>query len=243
AFNHEQTFKVVYERYEYICDMEDKSEQIFYYDLDWKNFFEKTNTNYFEIFLLIAISLYAITMEFSSKRDVMLKTTYRGKLSYIMAKQGAVMLLMLLTRVLFFVAELTYMGLKLGVDSLSYPLRSMKMFSMLEIKLTIGQYLIISELYHMLWCVVISLIMLLIGQLTRKLQSGLLIGLVTVVLPVTLKGYLGKKYWVWVYGINMVKNDSVCRLWTTGVVEALVLLIVLLVVNSYIWSKPRKSYS
>lgn len=243
AFKHEQAFKMIYERYEYIRDMEDESEQFFYYDLEWRSFLEKTNINYFEIFLLIALPLYAIVMEFSDRRDSMIKTSYRGRLSFILSKQGAVMLLVLLIRALFFIAEVLYIVFRLGVDSLSYPVRSMKMFSTLEINLNIGQYIIISELYHMLWCVVTALIMVLIGQMTRKLQSGLFIGLVSVILPITIKDYISSKYWVWLYGINMVKNDSVCKLWITGAIEALLILVALLIVNSYTWSKSRRAFS
>ncbi len=235
AFDHQQAFTMLFERYEYLSEMDNNEEQKLYYDLDWLDFLEKTDTNYFEIFMLVIIVLYSITLEFYDEKDVMIKTSDKGRIDFILVKQNALILITVLVSLGFFLLDMVYMLFKMDVSMLLLPIRSMQKFSDLGISLSIGEYIIVREVYHVLWCVVSSLLMVTLGLLVKRFQIGLFIGMASIVIPLALRDIAGNKYWVWIYSLHMSKNFSICNYGITGVTIALAMMIIIYIMNLLLW--------
>lgn len=237
AVDHEQAFNMIYDRYEYLSGLEESNERVFYYDLDWNNYFKKTNFNYFELFILLIISLYAITMEFFEKRYEMVKTSYLGKRSFMTAKQSAVVIINIAVSLVVFLVEFMVISTKNGLDMLSLPARSMERFAKLQAGTTIGELLIISMLHHVLWCIVTTLFMMSIGLLVKKLHTGLFYGALSILLPISISSVFNNGIFVFFYGANIMKYDSLCRYGNFGIVAAIFMTGVAYIVNLLLWDR------
>ncbi len=235
AIDHQSAFDIIYEKYNYLSGLESKEEQVFYYDLDWQNFFEKTSINYFEIFILIIVALYSITLEYYDERNVMIKTSYKGRLPYIVAKQNSLLFLAVTFSFVFFLTELIYMLFTMDITMLSLPVRSMTEFSGLSVSLSIGEYIIIRGLYHVLFCMVTVLIMCMIGLFVKRFQTGIFIGLVSMVIPLALRNIADEKYTIWIYSVHMSKDTAICTYGINGVWVAVILMVVIYFINLLLW--------
>lgn len=244
ALEHQNAFSRVYEKYLHLKTLSG-DERFFYFDLDVLRFLNNTNLNYFEIFIIVIISLNSVTMDFRDKRDQTIKTTYNGKIKYVLIKQNALFIITSLIAVIFCLIESIYLLSSVDNGILFLPVRSMQNFSNLNINISVGEYVLIRTLYHIIWCMVCSLIMVTIGLLIKKFQTGIFIAFVSIVIPLALRHIIDKDYLIWIYSIHMTKNEALSNYGVFDIINALIMMIIIYTINIYLWveSGKKNSYS
>lgn len=210
ALEHEKAWQMIYDRYLNLLNTENTADRVFYSDLDLQDYFKNSEINYFEIFLLVIIALYAATSDFHDNRHVIIKSTCNGNIAYISTKQNALLCAAVAISVLFSFIEFIYIAVTGNVSMLSLPIKSMLGFSNLEWSMTIGEYILLRGINHIIWCIVTVLIMCMTGLLTKRLQTGLFIGSFTIVMPLALKDVCTKRLLVWIYSTHLDKEFTLC---------------------------------
>ncbi len=239
ALEHEKAWQMVYDRYMNLVRLEDLEDRVFYNDLDLQDYLKNSRINYFEIFLLVVIALYAVTSDFHDGRHVIIKTTYKGNVKYILTKQNALVCIAISVVVLFLIIEFIYITVRNNLSMLSLPIKSMCDFSGLKWSVSVGEYLLLRGINHVIWCVVMVLIMCMIGLLIKKLQTGLFIGLVTLIIPLALKDIFDKKLLIWIYSIHLDKDFSLCNYGLVPVGIAAMLAIIIYIINVFLWKTSK----
>lgn len=242
ALEHEKAWQMIYERYLYLKDIENPKDRVFYNELDLQDYFKSSEINYFELLLLVIIVLYAATGDFCNDRLIMIKSTYKGNLPYILTKQNILIGITVCTSILFSLIEFIYIAVSGNLSMLALPVKSMINFSGLGRSMSIGTYILLRCLNHMAWCVVAALIISMIGLLTKKLQTGLFIGIFTIIIPLALKDILNQKLLIWMYGIHLDKEFALCNPaiafpQTTAI--CIVAMIVLYSINILLWKAAK----
>lgn len=239
ALEHEKAWQLVYDRYMSMDELANADDRVFYNDLDLMDFFKSSSINYFEIFLLVIIALYAVTSDFHNGRHIIIKTTYRGNVEYILTKQNALICVAVAVSVLFSLIEFICIAVGGELRMLSFPIKSMSDFAGLKWSMSIGEYILIRGINHIVWCVVSVLVMCMIGLLIKRLQTGLFIGLVTVIIPIALKGIFDKRLLVWIYSIHLDKDFSLCNYGLVPVGIAAIFAILIYVIDVYLWKASK----
>lgn len=235
ALEHEKAWQMVYDRYMNMAELANADDRVFYNDLDLQDFFKSSGINYFEIFLLVIIALYAVTSDFHDGRHIIIKTTYRGNVEYILTKQNALICVAVAVSALFSFIELICIAVSGKLGLLSLPIKSMHDFSNLKWSMSIGEYILIRGINHIIWCIVTVLIMCMIGLLIKRLQTGLFIGLVTVIIPIALKGIFDKRLLVWIYSIHLDKDFSLCNYGIVPMGIAAITAVIIYGINIILW--------
>lgn len=236
ALDHETAYDMIYDKYLRILQMENEDEKVFYDDIVWKNFLEKSSLNYFELFFLIAFVIYAITIDFCEGRAALIKTSCKGNLHYIVVKQNVCIFTAFTAAILFFVIEGIYIVLFLNVNMLSLPVRCISGFAQLRWSMTIGEYILLRGFHHMLWCITIVLIMCTVALVVKRIQTGIFVGVVFVLLPAALKNIISGNWGILLFGIHLDKDFSVCSYGGMGMLAALILAIIVYGINMILWS-------
>lgn len=242
ALEHEKAWQMIYDRYLYLKDTENIKDRVFYNELDLQDYFKSSEINYFELLLLVIIALYAATGDFCNGRLIMIKSTYRGNLPYILAKQNILIAMTACTSALFSLIEFIYIAVSGNLSMLTLPVKSMINFSDLEQSMTIGAYMTLRCINHMIWCIVTVLIMSMIGLLTKKLQTGLFIGIFTIIIPLALKDVFSQKLLIWMYGIHLDKEFTLCNPELTSPETAAIYIVAVIVVynvNALLWKTAK----
>ncbi len=239
ALEHEKAWKMVYDRYVNLIQLGNEEDRIFYDDLDLQDYFKGSSINYLEIFLLVIISLYAVTSDFHDGRHVIIKTTYKGNTEYILTKQNALICMAVFIAVSFSITELIYLIIRENVSILSMPIKSMCDFSSLKWSISVGEYILLRGINHMIWCIVTVLVMGMVALLIKRLQTALFIGLFTIVIPIALRGILNKGMLVWIYSIHLDKDFSLCNYGIKPIGIAMLMTGILYGINSVFWRTEK----
>lgn len=239
AIDHETAFDMIYDKYLQILQMENEDEKVFYNDIDWKEFLEKSSLNYLEIFIFIVFVMYAVTIDFYEGRAALIKTSCKGNLHYILVKQNVCVFAGLATTISFFLMEGIYIVLFLNISMLSLPIRCISGFAQLRWNMTIGEYILLREFHHILWCIAVVLIMCTVALVIKRIQTGIFIGFVSVLLPVTLKNIINRNWGMLLFGIHLDKDFSLCSYGGMAMLSAVMLAMIMYGINMILWSKSE----
>ena len=237
AMDHETAYDMIYDKYLHILQIENEAEQVFYDDIDWKDFLKKSSLNYFEMFFLIIFVMYAVTIDFYEGRAVLIKTSYKGNLHYIAVKQNVCIFAAIIVAISFFLIEGIYIALFLNVSTLSLPVRCISGFEQLRWSMTIGEYILFRELHQILWCITIVLVMCMVALIVKKIQTGIFIGVFFVLLPVALKNIISRNWGMLLFGIHLDRDFSACSYGGIAMLLAVILAIIMYGVNMILWSE------
>lgn len=235
ALQHEIAWQMVYDRYLNMVSMQNAKDCVFYDDLDMQDFFKNSRANYLEIFLLVVIALYSVTVDFHEKRHAVIKSSYKGDTEYIFTKQNVLVCIAVFVSVMFLAIEYLYVILSGNLKVLSLPIRSMTDFSKLRWSISVGDYILLRGAINVLWNVVTMLVICLIGMLIKRLQTGVFLSLFTIIVPLALKEMVNSKLWAWIYSVNLDKDFMLCTLDMVTAQNAVILIPVVYMINICVW--------
>lgn len=237
ALQHEVAWKMLYDRYLNMVSMQNAGDCVFYDDLDIQDFFKNSRVNYLEIFLLVIIALYSVTVDFHEKRHAVIKSSYKGNTEYIFTKQNVLVCIAAFVSVMFLAIEYLHIVLSGNIKVLSLPIRSMIDFSKLRWSISVGEYILLRGAINVLWNVVTMLVICLIGMLIKRLQTGVFLSLFTIIVPLALKEMVNSRLWAWIYSVNLDKDFMLCTLNMVTAPNAVILIPVVYMINICLWKR------
>ena len=239
ADHHWKAFELLYEKYNRLKNMEEK-ERYFFYDLPWKVFFQQTENNLFEIFLVVVISVYMITMEFRDDRLMMLRSTVKGKRGVIYSKQFGLILIAGGISLLFSFLDTIIILIREGFGELSLPLKCILDETELRISPSVVQYIFLRSMYHILWIVVLAVVSMAVGMLIRQFSLGIFVVISLLALPLLMEQLF--PFWLrsCMISFQIAKNSSISQFGWGGVLSAAGIGSFCFIFNNICWSQSEK---
>ncbi|GKX32242.1 hypothetical protein SH1V18_47220 [Vallitalea longa] len=143
---------------------------------------------YICILILLGISTM-ITSEYSTNMDSIIKSSKKGKKQFITSKIIASTIFTFIITLVFNLFNSIPYFLALDSYGWSIPIQNIGNFLMSPYLLTIGSYVLVQFLTHLLGAIIFSLIVLLISSLCRSILASISISSAILALPLVIEQY------------------------------------------------------
>lgn len=196
---------------------------------------------YICILILLGISS-VITSEYTTNMDSIIKSSKKGKKQFITAKIIATIIFTMIITLIFNLFNSIPYFLALDSYGWSIPISNMGNFLLSPYLLTIGSYVIVQFLTHLLGAIIFSLIVLLISALCRSILGSISISSGILALPLVIEQYTyidGKTPEIINFSLtNILKAEPLFRSYKTYNIFGYPVLYPYLVLGIYILLVP-----
>ncbi|WP_113673003.1 hypothetical protein [Vallitalea guaymasensis] len=152
------------------------------------NYINQNGMLYVCILIILGIST-AITSEYSTYMDSIIKSSKKGKKQFITAKIYASIIYTVIISLIF--AAFNSIPYLMSLDNYGYnvPIQNIYDFIHSPYLLTIGQYLIVQFLVHLAGAIIFSLIVLLVSAICRSMLTSIFLSSSIWALPLVIEQY------------------------------------------------------
>lgn len=163
---------------------EDPERRYFMYTNGWVSLFQGMKPDYMYLIVLVLVMAPLFVREYETKMDVLNRLSKRGKEPLYFTKIGFAMVFSLVTGVLFFAVDALVVQLRFGIEHSEYPLQSLHIFMDNTSPITIGQHLLTSFFVTIIGGMLVSMCMILITLLMKKMIPAIIVFLSVLLLPI-----------------------------------------------------------
>lgn len=162
---------------------ENPERHYFMYTNGWVSLFQGMKMDYMYLTVLVLVMAPLFVQEYETKMEVLNRLSKRGKEALYVAKTGFAMGFSLVMGILFFAVDVLTVQLRFGIEHGEYPLQSLHIFMNHPSMLTIGQYLLMSFLVTVVGGMFVSICIIMITLLVKKMIPAIILFLSVLLLP------------------------------------------------------------
>ncbi|GMQ60289.1 hypothetical protein AN1V17_46890 [Vallitalea sediminicola] len=140
------------------------------------------------ILIILGIST-AVTSEYSTYMDSIIKSSRKGKKQFITAKIYAALIYTIIVSLIFTIFNSIPYLMALDTYGYDIPIQNIYDFMLSPYSLTIGQYLVVQFLVHLAGAIIFSLIVLLVSTLCRSMLTSIFLSSSIWALPLVIEQY------------------------------------------------------
>lgn len=176
-------FAVIQTRYEQFFEL-DRSERVWYYDLEWRAFGKMLSLDFCLLFALFIFCIPVYCREYSSGVHTLNMVSKNGRVKLHIAKLLVIIISSLLFALLIYSVDFAVMGAKFGLDNYDRPLRAMIDHGSAYDSMSILKFFVLQSLSKALWAVCAALSLSVISVIAKNIVISTVISAAFILIPV-----------------------------------------------------------
>lgn len=151
-------FQAVYEKYLYFCEQEEKGRHpVFFYDLDWLLYLDDDGPDWLLLLLLAGIIVPYFTNDCGKIHSMLFCTGY-GRKKLMTVKLAVAAAFGCLITILFNLSDACCFVVQSAPDYYNAPIYSMQTFQNCTWELSLAEYTMLKDTFHVLWSIAAILV-------------------------------------------------------------------------------------
>ncbi len=176
-------FSVIQSRYEQYFEL-DRSERVWYYDLEWRAFGRMLSLDFCLLFALFIFCIPVYCREHSSGVHTLNMVSKNGRVKLHIAKLSVIIMSSLLFALLIYSVDFAVMGVKYGFENCDKPLRAMIDHGSAYDSMSILKFFVLQSLSKSLWAVCAALSLSVISVIAKNIVISTVVSAAFILIPV-----------------------------------------------------------
>ncbi len=176
-------FAVIQTRYEQFFGI-DRSERVWFYDLEWRAFGNMLSLDFCLLFALFIFCIPVYCREHSSGVHMLNMVSKNGRVKLHIAKLSVIIISSLLYALLIYSVDFAVMGAKFGFENFDKPLRAMIDHGSAYDSMPILKFFVLQSLAKTLWAVCAALSLGVISVIAKNIVISTVVSAAFILIPV-----------------------------------------------------------
>lgn len=176
-------FAVIQTRYEQYFEL-DRSERVWFYDLEWRAFGNMLSLDFCLLFALFIFCIPAYCREHSSGVHMLNMVSKNGRMKLHIAKLAVIIISSLLFALLIYSVDFAVMGVKFGFENFDKPYRTIIDHGSAYDSMPILKFFVLLSLSKVLWTVCAALTLGVISVIAKNIVISTVVSAAFILIPV-----------------------------------------------------------